>query len=189
MKINPITNFYISTMKTKSIFKLSLFLLLVSLFSISCSKDDETKVTGTFSCKIDGELFTGTTFTNTLIGDETAKRIDIRAKNEVGEQLVITINDLTGIEEDFSHLGTKVYTDATANSPLGIITLGTFYDTDNSYYTTSSSDDEGYAMLTAYDLEGLTVSGEFEFTLASYSGGEDMEVTEGVFANQVFTSY
>jgi hypothetical protein len=182
-------------MKPKSFFKLIAISILTSIVLQSCTKDDdmdyvESTDSARLTCKIDGVTFTASKFNNTLIGDAAFKRLDIRATDALGNQLIITINDLEGIGTNFSHLEDTVFVDAFENTPLGIITLDTYMGSDNSILMTSGDGKEaGYSILKSCDLTENFVSGIFEFQLEEFGTNNIMYVTEGKFSNLKFTEF
>ena len=82
-------------------------MLAVSALSVmvslsACKKDDpkpESCENGTFKATVNGLNATGSTFNNTLVkansGAVSVKRMDIRATDAEGRQLIITISDQT----------------------------------------------------------------------------------------------
>jgi len=180
-------------MNTKSLCKLVVIAILSAFVLTSCNKDKETEenapLQGSFSCKIDGELFTATSFNNTVIGDATGKRLDIRATDASGKQVIVTINDLDVIGTDFSHVGDSVFVDIYENSPLGLATLGTII-TDDSFVMSMGLDggkEAGFAILTSSDLSSKKISGKFEFLLDDFKNDKTISVTEGTFTDVVYT--
>ena len=182
-------------MKIKSLLNLLIIAILATVVLISCSKDDENENIvdpgyGSLSCKIDGETFTASTLNNTLIGDATGKRLDVRGIDESGNQLIITVNDVDPMGTNFSHLGDTVYVDIFENLPQNIMTLGTLlYSVGSFLITTGEGKEAGYSILTGCDLENKKVSGVFEFQLIDFETDETIYVTEGEFNNLTFSGF
>src|SRR5688500_18779788 len=76
--------------------------LFVMVIFFACKKDDPEPAAcenGTFEMTFNGELVTGASFNNTLLKGNSAgsdgKRMDIRATDPDGRQLIITFTDLS----------------------------------------------------------------------------------------------
>lgn len=177
-------------MNTKSLFRLFAIAIIFSIAFTSCKKDETTassSTNGSFTCKIDGVQFTATTLANTLIGDVTGKRLDVRGTDASGKQLIYTINDVDPMGTNFSHLRDTVYVDASKNTPIGIVTLGTLVKTDGSFIMSVGEGKEaGYSILTSCDLSTGRASGVFEFLLIDFATDDTTFVTEGKFTNVKF---
>ena len=178
-------------MNTKSLFRLSTIAVLTAIVCISCKKEDGNNGTnpssGNLTCKIDGVTFTASTFANTLIGDPTGKRLDIRGTNAAGEQLIITVNDVDPLGTNFSHLGDTVYVDPFENSPMNLMTLGTLLYPDNTFIMTiGDGKKSGYSIITSCNLSTKKVSGVFEFMLIDFQTDDTTYVTEGKYNNLSF---
>jgi hypothetical protein len=156
---------------------------LVAVFSISSCKDDDDKSgsceNGAFHMTIDGEHFMAVSFDNTLLkgtdAGTDAKRIDIRATDAGGKQIIITFMDPNnGLSSNC------VTTDEYI--PFGEATTGT----ENVFMFTIFEDDmsfsiiEGSFDLTSCDASAQTVSGTFSFS------DENVEVTNGSFTNMCY---
>jgi hypothetical protein len=182
-------------MKTKTVCKIVLLAVFSALVLTSCNKDKEvnenTPSQGSFSCKIDGVPFTATSFNNTLIGDVSGKRLDIRATDATGKQIIVTVNDLDVLGTNFSHLGDSVFVDVFENDPVGLASVGTLMYTDNSYAMTEmdGGKDAGFVKLNSSDLSSKKVSGVFAFQIYNYVTDETINITDGVFTNVVYTQY
>jgi hypothetical protein len=164
----------------KFVTKLSVFALFVMVGLHAC-KDDDSKPcqNGTFEMTLNNELSTSTVFYNTLVKGNDAgaagKRMDIRATDANGRQVIITLTDLsTGTSGD------GVSTDAYI--PVGDITTGT----ENTFlFTIIDSDNEyqfidGILDITSCDANAKQVSGTFSFSDSSF------EVTNGSFTNMCY---
>jgi hypothetical protein len=163
-------------------------LLSVSTLSIlvsfsACKKDDpkpESCENGTFKATVNGAVETGTSFNNTLLkatsGGVTGKRMDIRATDAEGRQLIITFNDLsTGVNGD--GISTDPYI------PFDEVTTGT----ENSFLFTiiegslSYSFIDGTLDITSCDANTKKISGTFSFS------DDDFQVTSGSFTDMCYT--
>ena len=140
------------------------------------------------TCKINGTTFTASSFYNTMIGGSTAKRLDVRGTDASGDQLIITINDVTSINSTFSHLNDTVFVDNFENSPFTIMSIGTFISGSSTYQSMGIGEgkSKGYVIITSLDISNKTASGKFEFVLEN-SSEQTMNVTEGVFSNVSYT--
>lgn len=181
-------------MRKKSLFKLSVIVVYTALILSSCKKEDNNDDiipdTGGFTCKIDGVTFTAVSLNNTLIGDATGKRLDIRGTDASGKQLIITVNDVNPIGTNFSHIGDTVFCDPFENTPNNIMTLGTLKFNDNSWVMTTTGDGKltGYSILTSCDLSNKKASGIFKlrFIIDDTPANDTIHVTEGVYSNVKF---
>ncbi|HEX6225473.1 MAG TPA: hypothetical protein VFZ52_13745 [Chryseolinea sp.] len=160
------------------------FTALCGLICLSaCEKDDpksEACENGTLVATVNGDQETGSSFNNTLVKASNAgtdgKRMDIRATDAEGRQLIISFTDLsTGTE------GNGVSTDAYI--PIDDVTTGT----ENTFLFTiieggiSYPFTDGTLDITSCDANAKKVSGTF-----SFSDGE-FEVTNGSFTNMCYT--
>jgi hypothetical protein len=149
----------------------------------ACKKDDPESPAcenGTFEMTFNGEHVTGTSFNNTLVSGISAgssgKRMDIRATDSGGRQLVITFTDLsTGSN------GSCVSTDEYI--PVDEVTTGT----ENAFMFTliengvSEPFTDGDLDITSCDVNGRKVSGTFSFSYGN------VEVTNGSFTNLCYS--
>ncbi|MEN8139300.1 MAG: hypothetical protein ABFR62_12790 [Bacteroidota bacterium] len=170
--------------------KLSVITIFTAIILMSCNKSNninENSNLQSFTCKINGETFTADTFNNTLIGDETFKRLDIRAIDKSGKQIIVTVNDVDPLDSNFSHLGDTVYVYPFLNSPVNLASLGTIVDPDGSFLITMpESKESGYSKLTDCDFSNKKVSGIFEFMVKDYQTDEITYVTEGKYSNLTY---
>jgi len=157
-------------------------LILVALFGLNaCSDDDDASATcenGSLEMTVNGEVVTATSFNNTLLKGNSAgsdgKRMDIRATDAEGRQLIITFTDLsTGLE------GNGVSTDEYISSSDVVtgtenVFLFTIIENNVSEMFTQGS-------LDVTSSDGQRVSGTF-----SFSHG-DLEVTNGSFTDMCYT--
>jgi hypothetical protein len=155
--------------------------VMVSLSA--CKKDDpkpEACENGTFKATVNGTTATGSSFNNTLVkakaGATSAKRMDIRATDAEGRQLIITISDQTAGTN-----GDGVSTDPYI--PFEDVTTGT----ENTFFFTIIEDGVSYLFsdgnldITSCDASAKKVSGTFSFS------DEDFQVTNGSFTNMCYT--
>src|SRR5687767_204453 len=80
----------------KKIMRMLSTFALLAVVSLSACKDDpepETCQNGTFEATVNGGLASGSSFDNTLLKGGGAKRMDIRATDANGRQLIISISD------------------------------------------------------------------------------------------------
>jgi len=141
---------------------------------VACDDGDSTSTAcegATMEATINGSDFTNFKFNNTLLKVEGTKRMDIRATDSNGRQLIITLSDQTG------SAGNGITTDEYI--AFADITTGT----ENTFFFTiiqgsvSYSFIEGSLDITSCDAEGKRVSGTFSFE------GDEFEVTAGSFDN------
>lgn len=180
-------------MKSKSLFKISVIAVCTALIFTACKKkdDDATPVsTSSFSCKIDGVTFKSSKFNNTLLGDGSGKRLDIRATDGSGKQFIVSVGDGNDVGSTFEILNDTIFVDVFENDPNIVSTLGTLIFPDN---TTAMSIGDGkaagYVILTKYDLSAKKASGVFEYVLENLQTGDSLIVTEGKFTNVSFTVF
>lgn len=177
-------------MKTSLLFQLSAVAILTAFLFTSCSEEEEPEANiGTLTCKIGGETFTAVSFENTLVGDDTGKRFDVRATDASGKTLIVTINDDEPYGTNFSHIGEKVYVDFLKNTPINLATIGTLIHVDQTFFMTSWDGEEtGYSLISSSDLSSKRVSGVFEFELVNPFNNEIIPVTEGKYTNVTYIS-
>ena len=165
----------------KNLIKTLSILMLLALVGLdACKKDDPkpavTTCDGTLSATMNSALFTGATFNNTLLKSSGAKRMDIRATDSKGRQVIITFNDLSS-----GTTGNGVSTDAYI--PVDDISTGT----ENTFFFTiidnSVSDiiTSGSLDITSCNADTKKVSGTFSFSDGDYV------VTAGTFTNLCYT--
>jgi len=163
---------------------------VIALFAIvavsACKDDDDDKggmkacQNGAFTANINGQSTSATSFNNTLLkgnsGGSAGKRMDIRATDGSGRQLIITISDLSS-----GSSGDGVSTDPYI--PFDDITTGT----ENSFMFTIIENNVSYTYIdgaldvTSCDASSKQVSGTFSFS------DEDLQVTNGTFTNMCYT--
>ena len=155
--------------------------VMVSLSA--CKKDDpkpESCENGTFKATVNGLNATGSSFSNTLVkastGGVAVKRMDIRATDAEGRQLIITFNDqTTGTNGD--GVSTDPYI------PFDDVTTGT----ENTFFFTIIEDGISYPFIdgnldiTSCDASSKKISGTFSFS------DDDFQVTNGTFTNMCYT--
>ena len=149
----------------------------------ACKKDDpqpESCENGMFKATVNGTTATGSSFSNTLVktnaGAASVKRMDIRATDAEGRQLIITISDqTTGTNGD--GVSTDPYI------PFEDVTTGT----ENTFFFTIIEDAVSYSFsdgnldITSCDSSSKKVSGTFSFS------DDDFQVTNGTFTNMCYT--
>lgn len=166
----------------KFVTKVSVLALFVAVGLTAC-KDDDAKAScqsGTFEMTVNGDVVTPKSFNNTLVkgnsGGTDAKRMDIRATDANGRQLIITFNDLsTGTVGDGVSTGEYIPF-AELETGTENLFLFTIIDGNVSY-----SFIEGNLDITSCDAEAKQISGTFSFA------NEDFEVTSGSFTNMCYT--
>lgn len=175
-------------MKTKLLSKLMAAAVFIAFAFTSCvEEEDGAASSASFTCKIDGETFVATSFENTLIGDESGKRLDIRGTDASGRQLHVAVSDNEPLGTAFSQVGNKIYIDGFQNTPSTIRTLGTLIFPDDSFAMTIGDGKEaGYAIVTSFEPSNRKVSGGFEFFVKNLLTEEMYHVTEGKFENMTF---
>jgi hypothetical protein len=160
-------------------------MLAVSALSVlvglsACKKDDpkpESCENGTFKATVNSTAATGSSFNNTLVkANGAGKRMDIRATDAQGRQLIITFNDqTTGTNGD--GVSTDPYI------PFDDVTTGT----ENTFFFTiieggiSYSFIDGNLDITSCDASNKKISGTFSFS------DDDFQVTNGSFTNMCYT--
>lgn len=165
---------------SKRISALSVLCLTLVLFA--CKDDDSGSVkceNGTFEMTLNGGKVTGASFNNTLLNGSsvgvTGKRVDIRATDNVGRQVIITISD------NSSAGGNCISTDAYI--PFDEIATGT----ENAFFFTIIEDDvsssfiDGEFDISSCDADARQISGTFSFSFG------DTEVTNGSFTDMCYT--
>lgn len=160
-----------------------LFILSLSIFS-SCNKDEEEPCTnGSFTVTIDGILWTGATFNNSMIKGEDAgtetKRMDIRVAATDGSSIILTFTDLTTGVTGNCVSSTATYTPF-ANIATGLENVFFF-----SLMDVDGNPDvayDGTLTITSCDEEKKMVSGTFTFT--GFTSGT--KGINGVFTNMCY---
>lgn len=178
------------------------FLLLMSFIlfvTYSCKKKDDTpadacSTAGTFTCKIDGVLFTGKTYTNTLLvgtsGGVDTKRLDIRATDASGKQIIVSVTEQRdglvgdGFPTTYNDYNLDVSLNYCNSSGTGcnaaLLTIGSVIS--------SPVSDSGPVRVTACDITNKKISGTFSGTITPFGSSSPMHtVTEGVFTNVCYT--
>jgi hypothetical protein len=146
--------------------------LLVGVFLFSCDKEDDSSgescENGTFTMTLNEVNVVTSSFNNTLLKSESAgkegKRMDIRATDESGRQLIITFTDLSTGKN-----GNGVSTDEYV--PFVEVVTGeentfffTFIEANGiSYYVI-----DGIFDITGCNADAKTISGTFSFTGGDY---------------------
>jgi hypothetical protein len=156
--------------------------LCLSIILLACKDDDPESAkceNGTFEMTLNGEHTIANSFNNTLLKGISAgtagKRMDIRATDADGRQVIITFTDLSGT--DGNGMSTDDYI------PIDDITTGT----ENTFLFTiiennvSEMFTEGHLDITSCDTSARKISGTFSFSF----GGT--EVTGGAFADMCYT--
>lgn len=156
-------------------------LMLFVMVGLGACKDDDSEPcqNGTFEMTVNGEHVMASSFNNTLLKGNSAgadgKRMDIRATDAEGRQLIITLTDLsTGTSGD--GISTDEYI------PFDEVTTGT----ENVFMFTIIEDDVSYSFIdgnldiTSCDANAKQVSGTFSFS------DEDFEVINGSFTNMCY---
>ena len=151
-------------------------MIAVCAIALSCDKDDpdaEACEGGVFEMAFNGEHVVSSTFNNTLIQGTSAgsagKRMDVRATDADGRQLIITFTDLSTAG------GNCVSTDEYIS--FDDITTGT----ENTFMFTvmengvSESFTDGTLDITSCDADARKISGTFSFSFG------DTEVSDGSF--------
>jgi hypothetical protein len=161
---------------------LSVFALSLMIGLCACSDDSEPEAceNGTFQMTVNGEQLSGNSFNSTLLksnsGGVDGKRMDIRATDAEGRQVIITFNDLTT-----GTSGNGVSTDEYI--PFEEVVTGS----ENTFLFTIIEDGASYFFIsgeldiTSCDANAKKVSGTF-----SFSDG-DFEVTNGTFTNMCYS--
>jgi hypothetical protein len=162
---------------------LGLCVIAALIIVVSCKKDDPEPANcenGQFQMIRNGETVTGVSFNNTLIkansGGVPGKRMDIRATDATGTQVIITFNDLSS-----GTSGDGVSTDDYVSfDDLSSASENTFFFTiiENGIGAPFT---DGELDITACDPDKKIVSGTF-----SFSFGEDI-VTNGSFTNMCYS--
>ena len=154
------------------------------MVSLSACKNDDPKPesceNGAFKATVNGSNATGSSFNNTLVkassGAVAVKRMDIRATDAEGRQLIITLSDQTSGTN-----GDGVSTDPYI--PFDDVTTGT----ENTFFFTIIEDGISYPFadgsldITSCDANSKKISGTFSFS------DDDFQVTNGSFTNMCYT--
>ena len=158
---------------------LGVFTLVVLVNLTACKDDDDSCENGTFEMSINGNPFTAKDFDNTMAAGESlgfdGKRIDIRATDAQGRQLILTLFDMTSGSEGPCVTTSDVYI------PMDDMTNGF----QNIFFFTLTDDgvvdgfNEGTLRITSCDSKKKRISGEF--TLAN-----DDTAGSGSFTNMCY---
>ena len=172
------------------------FLFSLSLLlNIGCKKDNTTapnedcSTAGSLTCKIDGAVYKGKTFSNTMIIGKSlgveAKRFDVNTLDSSGKQLILSISEQRdgtvgdGFNKNYENFVnySKNYNDGTSfNGAFLTIVEGTKAAISSIYF------DTGSIKITSSDATNKKMSGTFNGTLTA-NDGSVIEITEGVFTN------
>lgn len=166
----------------KIVSKLSAFALFV-IVGVSACKSDDPKTScqnGNFEMTFNGEHVTGISFNNTMLKGNSfgtdGKRMDIRATDATGRQLIITFSDLTN-----GTAGNCMSTDPYVSFD------NVFTGTENAFFFTIIESGVSYPVsdgnldITSCDANAMRISGTFSFSDNEY------EVTDGSFTNMCYT--
>ena len=177
--------------------KKSLFALLtISVLFFSCKKNSDSPSGNTFQLKLNGTVTTFTIVSATLIHSTgtNQKRLDISGTSEDGKTVfVLTIGEETAsgngvtvgkhdvrlFNEDDPNTGEDESIDTDA-----FVTLSIYSGSD---LITDVYAENGDITITANDENAHTVSGTFQQTLTSLTGGTDYTISEGSFNNIEYT--
>ena len=161
-------------------FSVLVALRLAVIFS-ACKDDDETPKcdNGTFQMTLNGEQVEGVSYNNTLLKGSSVgsdgKRMDIRATDHVGRQVIITFTDLSGSNGNCVVLGEYTAFDDVTTGTENVFMLTIIEDGVSEMLTA------GEFEVTSCDADARKVSGTFSFSFA------DTEVTDGSFTNMCYT--
>ncbi|HYK46318.1 MAG TPA: hypothetical protein VEV83_14165 [Parafilimonas sp.] len=171
------------------------FALCVSFFS--CKKDSESPTPQTtFQLKLNGTLTTFNINSATLIRSTATdeKRLDIVGTSEDGQTVfVLTVGEETASGDGVSvgQHDVRLFNDDNPDTPEdesidtdAYVTLS-FYS--GSTLITDTYAENGDITITGNDEGAHTVSGNFQQTLASLTGGTDYTISEGSFNNIQYT--
>lgn len=159
----------------------SIFVLISIAFLSACSDDESSSCeNGTFQMNVNGSAVTATSFNNTLLKGANAgvdgKRMDIRATDGDGRELIITFTDLSSGSNGNCMTTTDTYV------PFDEVSTGeensflfTFIEDDISYFITT-----GTLHITSCDETAKKVSGTFSFSTDEYV------VTNGTFTDMCY---
>ncbi len=176
----------------KNISRLLLATIIISSFA--CNKDDDdddnpSNGNASFTVKVDGQTWTGSSFTNTLFKgvdaqtQDEGKRLDIRASNSNGETIIITATDLNnGVSGNCVVTGDDYVDVNEATGNENQVVLFT--------YTKNSSSFAGFVVdgyLNITNCSNNQVSGEFNFMVEDFNTGDSIVFTQGLFSNQSYT--
>lgn len=161
---------------------LSVATLSVIVCLSACKKDDpEVKCeSGIFTMTLNGATFTATSFNNTLLRITSAgvdgKRMDIRATNDSGQQLIISFTDLsTGKNGTCMSTAAYIPIDEVMTGQ-GNTYLFTFIDASGVSYPIIT----GNLDITSCNADATQISGTFSFNEF------DFDVKNGSFTNMCY---
>lgn len=158
-------------------------LSLIAIIAVNACKSDDPESScqnGSFEMTFNGEQVTGVSFNNTLLkgnsGGVDAKRMDVRATDSKGRQLIIS------------------FTDQTTSSPANGVSTDEYVAFDdvtssnqNAFFFTVVESGISYPIadgnldITSCDASTLQVSGTFSFS------SDEHTVTDGSFTNMCYT--
>jgi|SRR5688572_22440139 hypothetical protein len=156
---------------------------LLAVVSLSACSDDSSDScqNGTLEMTVNGDAVTGSSFNNTLLKAVSmgtpGKRMDIRATDSDGRQLIISFSDLTtgtdgnGVTTDDDYIPFDDVLTGTEN-----VFFFTIIDDDGSTYMFT----DGTLDITSCDASAKQVSGTFSFS------DPDFEVTSGSFTDMCY---
>jgi hypothetical protein len=159
---------------------LSVFTLIAAVGLGACKDDDSDSCdNGTFAMTLNADDYAGKDFDNTLVIGESAgfdgKRMDIRATDSQGRQLIITFTDMTSGKEGNGVTTEDVY--------IPMSDIGS--QTDSYFFFTLIDGDVSYPFIdgtldiTSCDASKKQVSGTFTF----YDGENE---ANGSFTNMCY---
>ena len=157
------------------------FALMLIAFLSGCSDgDDSSCENGSFQMNVNGSTITATSFNNTLLKGAGAgidgKRMDIRATDSEGRELIITFTDLS------SGSNGNCMTTSDAYVPFDEVFTGE----ENAFFFTFIEDGISYSIITgtlhitACDDSAKRISGTFSFSSDEYV------VTNGTFTDMCY---
>lgn len=167
--------------------------IFISILFFSCKKDSDSKSSGnTFQLTLNGTATTFKIMSATLIRSaaDNQKRMDISGTSEDGKTVfILTIGEETsegnGVTVDKHDV--RLFNEDDPNTPEdesidsdAFVTLS-FYSGNN--LITDEYAENGDITITGDDENAHTISGTFQQTLKSLSGGTDYTITAGSFNN------
>lgn len=161
---------------------ISLSALSIVVCLTACKDDPEPDAceNGSFSMTLNGGSITGDSFNNTLLkassGGVSGKRMDIRATDAEGRQLIITFNDTSsGMNGDCISTNAYIPFEEVVTGEENTF-LFTYIENGLSYSIISGNLD-----ITSCDADAQKISGTFSFEDGDY------EVTNGSFTDMCYT--
>jgi hypothetical protein len=160
--------------------KMSAFALVLLTMFNACKDDDSASCdNGSFDLTVNAEEMSKSSFNNTLVkgnnGSVAGKRMDIRAKDGEGLELIITISDVsTGAIGNGISIDEYISVDEISGGDENTFFFTIIEDNDDVYTYT-----EGSLDITACDPNEKQVSGTFSFE------GEGYEVS-GTFTDMCY---